>query len=51
MMKAVRFINPEGETVEVPEHEAGQFDAFGWERADGSKPSAKEKTKQPDNKQ
>ena len=43
-MNTAKFINPEGEVVEVPAHEAEQFDALGWQRDDGeAKPKIKGK--------
>lgn len=35
-MNTVLYLNPEGETVEVPEADAAHFDEKGWPKADGS---------------
>lgn len=45
-MKAVKYINPEGLEVEVPEADADHFDSIGWPRADEDKAGKKsEKSK------
>lgn len=34
-MSTIKFINPDGAEVEVPESDAPHFDAKGWPRAEG----------------
>lgn len=43
----IKYINPEGNEVEVPEADAEHFDAKGWERVDGGskKKASNSKTK------
>lgn len=42
-MNSVKYINPEGLEVEVPEADAPHFDALGWPRAEGEAPKKKGK--------
>jgi hypothetical protein len=35
-MKAVKYINPEGAEVEVPEADAAHFDEIGWKRSEAT---------------
>ncbi len=44
-MNAVKYINPEGETVEVPEADAPWFDEQGWQRAESEAKATKGKGK------
>ncbi len=42
-MKTVKFINPEGAEVEVPEADAAHFDKMGWKRTKENTKSGKDK--------
>ena len=44
-MSAVKYINPEGQVVEVPEADAPHFDKIGWEKADAGDQTPKAKGK------
>jgi hypothetical protein len=42
-MKTVKYINPEGVEVEVPEADAPHFDKIGWPRVDAQQEKSKTK--------
>lgn len=44
-MKVVKYINPDGVEVEVPEADAPHFDAMGWPRAAAEAPKKNNKNK------
>lgn len=44
-MSSMKYINPEGEVVEVPQADAAHFDKIGWEKADAGDQTPKAKGK------
>lgn len=40
-MNIVKYLNPDGKEVSVPEADAAWFDAQGWPRAEGEAPKKK----------
>lgn len=48
-MNSVKYINPEGIEVEVPEADAPHFDEIGWERVGQSEQTPKAKKRNTDN--
>lgn len=44
-MDTVKFINPEGTVVNVPEADAAHFDEIGWPRAEGEATTKKKGSK------
>lgn len=42
-MNVVKYLNPEGVEVSVPEDDAAHFDTIGWERVEGEAPAKKPK--------
>lgn len=51
-MSSVKYINPDGQVVEVPEADAAHFDAIGWPKAEGEAeqtPKAKKRNTETNN--